>query len=103
MTKSEVEKERLGECVVMPPGCEMSFIAWWKQLSNDSTVNVRYPHHRHGNSGKASHAAKKDAKSDFLTFVDVNSQPNGRSADSSSATHFFSSEISNCADSKKKM
>ena len=39
MTKSEVE-ERLGEWVVMPPGCEMSFIVWWKQLSNDSTVNV---------------------------------------------------------------
>ena len=66
MTKSGVEEERLGEWVIMPPECEMSFMAWWKQLSNDSTVNVRCQHHRHGNSGKASHAAKKEAKSDFL-------------------------------------
>ena len=49
----------------------MSFMAWWKQLSNDSTVNVRYPHHRHGNSGKVSDAAKKDSKPDFLTFIDL--------------------------------
>ena len=26
---------------------------------------------------------------DFLTFVDVNSQPNGRREDSSSATHYY--------------
>ena len=44
-----------------------------------STVKVRYPHTRHGNSGKVSHATNNDAKSDFLTFVDINSQPNGRS------------------------
>ena len=88
MTESEVEEEQLGEWVVMPPECEMSFIAWWKQLSNDSTVSVRYPHHHHGNNGKHSHAAK-EAKSDFLTFIDINSQTNGRSADSTLATHFF--------------
>ena len=28
MTKSDVEEERLGEWAVMPPDCEMSFIAW---------------------------------------------------------------------------
>ena len=89
MTKSEVEKQNLGDKVVMPPNCELSYIAWWKQLPSTTLVNVRYPHHRNGNAGKASHAAKKDAKSDFLTFVDANSQPSGRSADSSSATHFF--------------
>ena len=68
----------------------MSFMTWWKQLANDSTVRVRYSHSRHGSSGKVSHTAKKDAKSDFLTFVDINLQPNnGRSADSCSATHLF--------------
>ena len=101
MTKSEVEEERLGECVVMPQGCEMSFMAWWKQLSSDSTVNVRYPHYRHGNSGKVSHAAKTDAKSDFITFVDVNSQPNGRSADNTSATHFFLPNFELCKHQRK--
>ena len=89
MTKAEVEEERLGKCVIMPQACELSLMAWQKQRESTATVNVRYPHHCHGNSGKPSHFAKKDAKSDFLTFVDANSQPNGRSADSTSATHFF--------------
>ena len=75
MTKAEVEEERLGKYVIMPQGCELSFMAWWKQLASTAIVNVRYPHHHHGNSGKPSHSAKKDAKSDFLTFVDANSQP----------------------------
>ena len=39
--------------------------------------------------GKVSNNAKSDAKSDFLEFIDINSQPNGRSADSSSATHYL--------------
>ena len=67
----------------------MSFMSWWKQLPSDSLVDVRIPHERHGNSGKPSNSAKTEAKSDFLRFVDINSQPNGRSADSSSATHYF--------------
>lgn len=31
-------------------------------------VVVCYPHQHHGNAGKISHAAKKDAKSDFLNL-----------------------------------
>ena len=52
-------------------------------------LTVHYPHERHGHAGKKSHAAKVDAKKDYLMFVDLNSQPNGRSADSTSATHFL--------------
>ena len=89
MTKAEVEEERLGNCVIMPQSCELSFMAWWKELASTAIVNLQYPHHHHGNSGKPSHSAKKDAKSDFLTFVHANSQPNGRSTDSTSATHFL--------------
>jgi hypothetical protein len=89
MTKSQVEVERLGEYVVMPEGCSMSFVAWWKSQSQSDMVEVRYPHDRHGLAGRASHAAKVDTKRDFLDFIDANSQPNGRSADSSSATHFL--------------
>ena len=89
MTKSEVEDEDLSQYVVMPQGCELSFMAWWKLLEHSSTVTVQYPHERHGHAGKTSHAAKVDTKKDFLNFVDLNSQPNGRSADSTSATHFF--------------
>ena len=52
-------------------------------------VQVRYPHDRHGNAGKVSHAAKTSILQDFLTFVDTNSQPNGRSSDSSGPTYYF--------------
>ena len=100
MTKAEVEDEQLGKCVIMPQSCELSFMVWWKQLTATAIVNVQYPHHRHGNSGKPSHSAKKDAKSDFLTFLDTNSQPNGRSSDSTSATHFFA-EFPNYSNSHK--
>ena len=89
MTKSEVESENLSQYVVMPQGCELSFMAWWKLLESFSTVTVQYPHERHGHAGKTSHAAKVETKTSFLNFVDLNSQPNGCSADSTSATHFF--------------
>ena len=89
MTKSEIEKERLGNNVIMPCGCDEAFLSWWKRLPNDAVVSVQYPHNRHGNSGKVSNNAESDAKSDFLEFIDINSQPNGRSADSSSATHYL--------------
>ena len=52
-------------------------------------VNVRYPLNRHRNAGKPSNEAKTNTKARYLEFIDLNSQPNGRSADSSSATHFF--------------
>ena len=73
----------------MPQGCELSFMAWWKSLESSSIITVQYPYERHGHAGKTSHFAKVDTKRDFLNFVDMNSQPNGRSADSTSATHFF--------------
>lgn len=89
MTKAEVEEGRLSKYVVMPPACDLSFIRWWKTLSNTDTINVKYPHSRHGNAGKPSNSAKTNTKARYLEFIDTNSQPNGRSADSSSATHFF--------------
>ena len=74
--------------IVMPQGCDLSFMAWWKSLKSTSTVTVQLPHERHGHAGKTSHAAKVETKMDFLNFIDLNSQPNGCSADSTSATHF---------------
>ena len=50
---------------------------------------MQFPPERHGHAGKTSHAAKGKTKMDFLNFIDLNSQPNVRSADSTSATHFF--------------
>ena len=101
MTKAKVEEERLGKCVIMPQSCELSFMAWWKQLASTAIVNIQYLHHHHGNSVKPSDSAKKDAKSDFLMFVDANSQPYERSANSTSVTHFFG-EILNYSNSQKR-
>ena len=56
---------------------------------HDQTIYVRYPHRHHGLAGKLSNSLKPSAKADFLQFVDANSQPNGRSADSASATHYL--------------
>ena len=84
MTKAEVEKEHLGEYVVMPGGLDISFKSWWRFLDPSATVEVR--HSRHGNSGKVSNSS---VMNDFLEFVDVNSQPNGRSADSTGPTFYF--------------
>ena len=89
MTKREVEEQRLGECVVMPDGTETAFNKWWRSLHVSSLVNVRCPHARHGNAGKTSNSAKSTVMQDFLKFVDTNSQPNGRSEDSTGPTFYF--------------
>ena len=60
-----------------------------KKLDNTAEVSVRFPHDNHGLAGNTSNNAKLSVKEQFLNFVDLNSQPNGRSADSSSATHYF--------------
>ena len=73
----------------MPTECDLSFMEWWKMKTTDYEVQVWYPHSQHGNAGKPSNRAKWDAKSDFLEFIDCNSQPNGRSEESLSATNFF--------------
>ena len=52
-------------------------------------MDVRYPHARHGNAAKTSHSAKTSVMDDFLTFVDLNSQANGRSTDPSGPIFYF--------------
>ena len=47
------------------------------------------PYEQHGNAGKVSNSAKTTVRQDFIEFVDINSQPNGRSADSSGPTAYF--------------
>ena len=89
MSKSDVENQRLGSYVVMPRDIDISFKKWWRSLDPSATVDVRYPHGKHGNALKISHSAKTSTMEDFLQFVDLNSQPNGRSADSSGPTVYF--------------
>ena len=89
MTKLEVEEQHLGGCVVMPANLDWSFKSWWRSIEPTDEVEVRTPHGRHGNAGKVSHSAKVTTHENFIEFVDVNSQPNGRSADSSGPTFYF--------------
>ena len=89
MTKQEVLEKNLSQYVIIPEGSGVSFLLWWKSLASDCSVQVHYPYHWHGLAGLPSNSSKTDAKQDFLQFVDNNSQSNGRSADSASATHYL--------------
>ena len=83
--KSAVEEGKLGPYVIMPPGCDIALIVqWWNSLDQETLVAVRYPHERHGLAGRTSNQAKTSVKADFVDFVDINSQPNGRCEDSTS-------------------
>ena len=67
----------------------LTFGSWWKTLDDDDLVEVQYPHEQHGLAGRSSNHAKMEVMEQFLDFVDLNSQPNGRQADSYSAQFFF--------------
>ena len=94
MTKEEVEKERVSDYVIMPLNLDIAFREWWIDLQDSDSVSVRYPHTRHGNTGRQSNSSKASVMDDFLAFVDANSQPNGRSAESSGPTYYFLSKFS---------
>ena len=91
--KEKVVADRLESFVVMPEQQNCAFSKWWETIPEDHDVNERYPYKCHGNAGKVSHNAKTQVPDDFLQFVELNSQPNGRSADSHGATHFFLSKF----------
>ena len=90
MKKSEVIDKRVGDFVVMPECLSLSFNKWWVTVDPTTEVDVRFPYERHGLAGLPSNQAKKSVKEAFLDFVDNNSQPNGRSEDSSGPTFYFS-------------
>ena len=90
MTKTEIIEKRVSNYVVMPDTVSTSFSKWWVSLDPATVLPVRFPHKRHGNAGKTSNRAKRSVKEDFLNFVDNNTQPNGRAADSSGPTFYFS-------------
>lgn len=90
MSKADVIEKRVSEYVIMPDTVTTSFSKWWTPMAPETVLQVRFPHERHGNAGKPSNSAKTTVREDFLQFVDNNSQPNGRSADSSGPTFYFS-------------
>ena len=89
MKKSEVNDQNLSSFVVMTEGVDVCFKAWWKTIPPDHDVDVRFPHDRHGLSGRTSNNTKSQAKLDFLQFIDENSQPNGWRLDSKNPTHYL--------------
>ena len=88
MTKSAVCEQKLQENVIIPEE-QTEFKSWWSSLKDDDDVVVQFPHERHGLQGRTSNSAKTTILQDFLTFVDSNSTPNGRAADSHCATSYF--------------
>ena len=89
MTKSEIEQQCLSDFVIMPQHLDIIFNKWWRSVPSSSIIQVRVPHERHRNAGRVSNSAKTTVHQDFIEFVDMNSQPNGRSADSSGPTSYF--------------
>ena len=77
--------------VSMPLSAVSSFAQWWKSLSGNIPVQVQNPIGRHSLSGKRSNNAKEEVKVEFLSFVDLHSQPNGRQAGSYGPHFYFDS------------
>lgn len=100
MTKAEVEEKRLGDChyaLRMWPKLQ----SVWRSMDDSVKVSVRYQHSQHGNARKTSNAAKPNVMNDFLAFVDSNSQPNSRSADSFGPKFYFVSKFCTVQTPKK--
>ena len=89
MTKQEVSEQKLSQYVIMPEGCDVSFVHGGNLLAMTQLYTYVTHTTTMGLAGKLSNSSKPSAKADFMQFVDTNSQPNGRSADSASATHYL--------------
>ena len=70
ISKDDIDKEKVNPFVVMPEDVEISMRVWWAALPGDHEVDVRYPHEKHGLSGRVSNNAKLRTKASFLKFVD---------------------------------
>ena len=91
MTKTQVVDQKLEEFVLHPglDTMQQDVTSWWKSLCSADEVEVKYPHERHGLTGKPSNKSKLAVRSAFLQFVDNNSHPNGRQAGSYSPQFYF--------------
>ena len=99
MSKADMERQDLSRHILMPLDVEQTFVKWWTSLQPTSLVDVRYLHGRHGNAGKPSNSAKLSVKEAFIEFLDINSQPNGRSHDSSGSIHYLTSKFRTISES----
>ena len=103
LKKSDIEQQTLSQYIIMSKDLELSFKTWWKPLSDTSVVQVRYPYEYHGNALRESNSSKRTVRDEFLSFIDANNQPNGRSADSSGPTPDFVSGFTTIPTPKKNV
>ena len=87
----------------MPVGCDVNFTQWWRSLGSSELVVVHYPHEKHGNACRVSNSTKPSIMNDFISFVDANSQPNGRSAESHGPIPYFISKFATIQTPKKNV
>ena len=93
----QVEKEKVSRYsdVVLPPGCDTAASTWLLSQPENSVVTCRNDPTWHGNAGKKSNNAKKEAVlQKFLEFVDSNSAPNSHKEGSHGATYYFNPKFS---------
>ncbi len=86
MRKDHVLQEQL--CDVIPPLHEANVLVWWKNLQDSSMVELRSSPKLH--KGKSNNS-KEEFIPRFLSFIDNNSQPNGRRIGSHGPLWFFNS------------
>ena len=69
--------------LLCPDDGEMhTFEMWWESLDEDEDVDVEFPYELLSLAGCPSNHSKLNVMADFLEFVDLKSQPNGRHAGS---------------------
>jgi hypothetical protein len=86
--KDQVPIERA--CDVIAPANETNVLAWWMNLHDSSTVELRSPPKLH--CGKSNNS-KEELLPRFLNFIDNNSQPNGRRVGSHGPLFFLNSKF----------
>ena len=91
LTKQEVVSQKLESYMLSSYPDMMSFKEWWKSV--EDVVQVKSPHERHGLAGQLSNHAMPDVMSDFLQFIDANSEPNGCQTGTYHAQYFLSTKF----------
>lgn len=86
--KDQVLPEQIFD--IVPPVNENNVLSWWMNLKDADMVEIRSAPKLHG--GKSNNN-KEDLLPMFLTFIDNNSQPNGRRVGSHGPLYFLNSKF----------
>ena len=101
MMKEEVCAKKLESRVKIPANVLLPFSKWWSSVDSSTLVQVHNPAGCHGLCGKRSNNSKEEVMNDFLKFVDLYSQPNGRQAGSYGPHFYFDSRFTRFDKPKK--